>query len=91
MNSLSDLPLTRSHDDPGQRVPGVAVEVLAARREVEHFLMDHEVERRHRRMHLRSRTASLDAEQAPLIAQAARVRQQIADRDPLAAERRNLR
>ena len=57
---------------------------------IEHLLMDDEVERRHRRMDLRARPAPFDAEQAPLVAQPARVRQQVADRDLLAAEARDL-
>src|SRR4051812_47840296 len=43
-----------------------------------------EIEGRRRRVHLRSWPATLEAEQAPLVAQAAGVREQVADGDALA-------
>jgi len=65
VNASSDFPLTRWTMMPAQRVSGIAVQVCRSRGKVEHLLMLDEIERRHRRVHLRSRAASLDAEQSP--------------------------
>src|SRR3954468_21663277 len=48
--------------------------------------MGDEVERRGRRVNLASRASALDAEQAPLVAESAGMREQVADRDRPAAE-----
>ena len=71
------------HDHGGERVPRVAVEVLGARLEVERLLMLNEIEDGVQCVDLRSWPHPLEAEQPPLVTEAAGVSEQVPNGDRL--------